>query len=113
MALSRLVDFGRLLVPCARTYAALLHLPLFYRSLDRCGSLVWLNEKISSVSIISSFTTESLKEEIGSSVDSSSRWSWINEPVGISKADSFSKFGLVEQVNTIGDRMLWLLSRMR
>ncbi|XP_027909620.1 beta-galactosidase 8-like isoform X2 [Vigna unguiculata] len=107
MALSRLVDFGRLLVPCARTYAALLHLPLFYRSLDRCGSL------ISSVSIISSFTTESLKEEIGSSVDSSSRWSWINEPVGISKADSFSKFGLVEQVNTIGDRMLWLLSRMR
>jgi len=62
--------------------------------------------------MISTFTTQSLKEEIGSS-DGSSGWSWISEPVGISKTDSFSKFGLVEQVNTTGDRSDYLWYSLR
>ncbi|WVZ01924.1 hypothetical protein V8G54_022730 [Vigna mungo] len=76
--------------------------------LPDCRNVVLNTAKISSVSTISSFTTESLKEEIGSSDDSCSGWSWISEPVGISKADSFSKIGLVEQVNTTGDRSDYL-----
>ncbi|QCE06295.1 beta-galactosidase [Vigna unguiculata] len=54
--------------------------------------------------MISSFTTESLKEEVGSG----SGWSWISEPVGISKDDSFSKFGLLEQINTTADKSDYL-----
>ncbi|XP_027909643.1 beta-galactosidase 8-like [Vigna unguiculata] len=85
------------------------HLPAWSVSiLPDCRNVVLNTAKISSVSTISSFTTESLKEKIGSSDDSSSRWSWISEPVGISKADSFSKFGLVEQINTTGDRSDYL-----
>jgi len=59
--------------------------------------------------MISSFRTESLKEEVGSG----SGWNWISEPVGISKADSFSKFGLLEQINTTADKSdyLWYSSR--
>ncbi|KAG2397611.1 Beta-galactosidase 8 [Vigna angularis] len=76
--------------------------------LPDCRNVVLNTAKISSVSTISSFTTEPLKEEIGSSDDSCSGWSWISEPVGISKADSFSKFGLLEQVNTTGDRSDYL-----
>ncbi|QCD97237.1 beta-galactosidase [Vigna unguiculata] len=54
--------------------------------------------------MISSFTTKSLKEEVGSG----SGWSWISEPVGISKDDSFSKFGLLEQINTTTDKSDYL-----
>jgi len=64
--------------------------------------------------MISSFTSESLKEEVGSLDDSDSGgWSWISEPIGISKADSFSKFGLLEQINTTADRSdyLWYSTR--
>jgi len=72
--------------------------------------LVEKNSRISA-SMISSFTTESLKEEVGSG----SGWSWISEPVGISKDDSFSKFGLLEQINTIADKSdyLWYSLRYR
>ncbi|KAJ1689107.1 hypothetical protein LUZ63_013262 [Rhynchospora breviuscula] len=34
---------------------------------------------------------------------SSSGWSYIKEPVGISKADAFTRNGLVEQINTTAD----------
>ncbi|KAJ4787145.1 Beta-galactosidase [Rhynchospora pubera] len=34
---------------------------------------------------------------------SSSGWSYIKEPVGISKADAFTRKGLVEQINTTAD----------
>ena len=63
--------------------------------------------------MISSFTTESLKEEVGSLDDSGSGWSWISEPIDISKAHSFSKFWLLEQINTTADRSdyLWYSSR--
>ncbi|ESW04192.1 hypothetical protein PHAVU_011G074300 [Phaseolus vulgaris] len=89
------------------------HLPAWSVSiLPDCLNVVLNTAKISSVSMISSFTTESLKEEISSSDNSSSGWSWISEPIGISKADSFSKFGLVEQINTTADTSdyLWYSS---
>ncbi|KAG4968165.1 hypothetical protein JHK87_033816 [Glycine soja] len=72
--------------------------------LPDCKSVVLNTAKINSASMISSFTTESLKEEVGSLDDSGSGWSWISEPIDISKAHSFSKFWLLEQINTTADR---------
>ncbi|KAH1220434.1 Beta-galactosidase 8 [Glycine max] len=89
------------------------HLPAWYVStLPDCKSVVLNTAKINSASMISSFTTESLKEEVGSLDDSGSGWSWISEPIGISKAHSFSKFWLLEQINTTADRSdyLWYSS---
>ena len=63
--------------------------------------------------MISSFTTESSKVDIGSLEASSSEWSWINEPVGISKKDSFTKVGLLEQINTTADRSDYLWYSLR
>ncbi|RDY09559.1 Beta-galactosidase 8 [Mucuna pruriens] len=86
------------------------HLPAWSVSiLPDCKKVVLNTAKINSASMISSFTTESLKEEVGSLDEySSSGWSWISEPIGISKADSFSKFGLLEQINTTADRSDYL-----
>ncbi|TKY67244.1 Beta-galactosidase 8 [Spatholobus suberectus] len=85
------------------------HLPAWSVSiLPDCKSVVLNTAKINSASMISSFTTEPLKEEVGSLDDSGSGWSWISEPIGISKADSFSKFGLLEQINTTADRSDYL-----
>ncbi|MCI11987.1 beta-galactosidase 8-like, partial [Trifolium medium] len=61
-----------------------------------------------SASAISSFVTEPSKEDIGSLETSSSKWSWISEPVGISKVGSLSKTGLLEQINTTADRSDYL-----
>jgi hypothetical protein len=63
--------------------------------------------------MISSFATESSKEKVDSLDDSSSGWSWISEPVGISKADAFSKPGLLEQINTTADRSDYLWYSLR
>ncbi|XP_020214621.1 beta-galactosidase 8 isoform X1 [Cajanus cajan] len=85
------------------------HLPAWSVSiLPDCKNVVLNTAKINSASMISSFTAESLKEEVGSLDDSGSGWSWISEPIGISKADSFSKFGLLEQINTTADRSDYL-----
>lgn len=80
--------------------------------LPDCKSVVLNTAKINSASMISSFATESLKEELDSSDSSSSGWSWISEPVGISKDDAFTKSGLLEQINTTADRSdyLWYSS---
>ncbi|KAH1224976.1 Beta-galactosidase 8 [Glycine max] len=84
------------------------HLPAWSVSiLPDCKNVVLNTAKITSASMISSFTTESLKD-VGSLDDSGSRWSWISEPIGISKADSFSTFGLLEQINTTADRSDYL-----
>ena len=53
--------------------------------------------------MISNFITES----------SSSKWSWINEPVGISKNDILSKTGLLEQINITADRSDYLWYSLR
>ncbi|KAL6199950.1 hypothetical protein ACLB2K_029732 [Fragaria x ananassa] len=37
-----------------------------------------------------------------------SGWSWINEPVGISKGDAFTRVGLLEQINTTADKSDYL-----
>ncbi|CAL0321928.1 unnamed protein product [Lupinus luteus] len=80
------------------------HLPAWSVSiLPDCKNVALNTAKINSASTISSFTTESLKEDIGSLEASTSGWSWISEPVGISKADSFSRVGLLEQINTTAD----------
>jgi len=59
--------------------------------------------------VVSNFVTE----DIGSSETSSSKWSWINEPVGISKEDILSKTGLLEQINTTADRSDYLWYSLR
>ncbi|XP_027346416.1 beta-galactosidase 8-like isoform X2 [Abrus precatorius] len=85
------------------------HLPAWSVSiLPDCKNVVLNTAKINSASMISSFTAESLKEKVGSLDDCGSGWGWISEPVGISKADSFSKFGLLEQINTTADRSDYL-----
>ncbi|CAJ1955977.1 unnamed protein product [Sphenostylis stenocarpa] len=89
------------------------HLPAWSVSiLPDCKNVVLNTAKINSASSISSFTTEPSKEDIGSLEASSTGWSWISEPVGISKADSFSQTGLLEQINTTADKSdyLWYSS---
>ncbi|KAF7805571.1 beta-galactosidase 8 [Senna tora] len=85
------------------------HLPAWSVSiLPDCKNVALNTAKINSPSTISSFTREPLKED-GDSLDgSSSGWSWISEPVGISKADAFTKVGLLEQINTTADRSDYL-----
>ncbi|RZB84029.1 hypothetical protein D0Y65_032463 [Glycine soja] len=90
------------------------HLPAWSVSiLPDCKNVVLNTAKINSASAISSFTTESLKEDIGSSEASSTGWSWISEPVGISKADSFPQTGLLEQINTTADKSDYLWYSLR
>ncbi|KAK2370800.1 beta-galactosidase [Trifolium repens] len=85
------------------------HLPAWSVSiLPDCKNVALNTAKINSASAISSFVTESSKEDIGSLETSSSKWSWINEPVGISKVGSLSKTGLLEQINTTADRSDYL-----
>ncbi|XP_027342633.1 beta-galactosidase 8-like isoform X3 [Abrus precatorius] len=85
------------------------HLPAWSVSiLPDCKNVVLNTAKINSASAISSFTAESSKEGIGSLEASSSGWSWISEPVGISKANAFSQIGLLEQINTTADKSDYL-----
>ncbi|KAL5078500.1 hypothetical protein RYX36_006921, partial [Vicia faba] len=85
------------------------HLPGWSVSiLPDCKSVVLNTAKINSASTISSFATEFVKEEVDSLGSSSSGWSWISEPVGISKDDAFTKSGLLEQINTTADRSDYL-----
>ncbi|KAL2332047.1 hypothetical protein Fmac_019628 [Flemingia macrophylla] len=85
------------------------HLPAWSVSiLPDCKNVVLNTAKINSASAISSFTTESSKEDIGSLEASSTGWSWISELVGISKANSFSRTGLLEQINTTADKSDYL-----
>ncbi|KAK2424753.1 beta-galactosidase [Trifolium repens] len=85
------------------------HLPAWSVSiLPDCKNVALNTAKINSASAISSFVTEPSKEDTGSLETSSSKWSWISEPVGISKVGSFSKTGLLEQINTTADRSDYL-----
>ncbi|KAK2393432.1 beta-galactosidase [Trifolium repens] len=57
------------------------HLPGWFVSiLPDCKNVVLNIAKINYASMISSFTTESLEEEVDSLDGSSSGWSWISEP---------------------------------
>ena len=63
--------------------------------------------------MIPSFTHQSLIDNADSSDSLSSTWSWINEPVGISKDDAFTKPGLLEQINTTADQSDYLWYSIR
>jgi hypothetical protein len=44
---------------------------------------------------------------------SSSGWSYVKEPIGISKADAFTRNGLFEQINTTADASDYLWYSIR
>ncbi|KAG8655274.1 hypothetical protein MANES_04G022500v8 [Manihot esculenta] len=76
--------------------------------LPDCKNVVLNTAKINSMTVIPSFTRQSLVGDVASSKALSSGWSWINEPVGISKKDAFVKPGLFEQINTTADKSDYL-----
>ncbi|XP_022732714.1 beta-galactosidase 6 isoform X3 [Durio zibethinus] len=63
---------------------------------------------INSMTVIPSYMHESLNTNADSNEAIGSSWSWINEPVGISKADAFNQLGLLEQINTTADKSDYL-----
>lgn len=65
------------------------------------------------MTVIPSFTREPLNTNADSTDTIGSGWSWINEPVGISKADAFNKLGLLEQINTTADKSDYLWYSLR
>ena len=65
------------------------------------------------MTVIPSFVHQSLKGDTDSADALSSSWSWIYEPVGISKNDAFMKPGLLEQINTTADKSDYLWYSLR
>uniref|UniRef100_A0A5B7B913 Beta-galactosidase n=1 Tax=Davidia involucrata TaxID=16924 RepID=A0A5B7B913_DAVIN len=85
------------------------HLPAWSVSiLPDCKNVVLNTAKINSVTTISRFMHQTLKDGVTSSEAFQSGWSWINEPVGISNNNAFMKLGLVEQINTTADKSDYL-----
>ncbi|EEF32103.1 beta-galactosidase, putative [Ricinus communis] len=76
--------------------------------LPDCKNVALNTAKINSVTIVPSFARQSLVGDVDSSKAIGSGWSWINEPVGISKNDAFVKSGLLEQINTTADKSDYL-----
>lgn len=76
--------------------------------LPDCKNVAFNTAKINSVTMVPSYAHESLQGDTSSSELSSSQWSWINEPIGISKDDAFQKAGLLEQINTTADKSDYL-----
>ncbi|XP_057953091.1 beta-galactosidase 8 [Malania oleifera] len=84
------------------------HLPAWSVSiLPDCKNVVLNTAKINSVATIPRFA-HPLNDGVDSSEAFQSDWSWTNEPVGISKRDSFTKVGLLEQINTTADKSDYL-----
>lgn len=69
--------------------------------------------QINSVTLVPSFSRQSLQVAADSSDAIGSGWSYINEPVGISKDDAFTKPGLLEQINTTADQSDYLWYSLR
>ncbi|KAA8544029.1 hypothetical protein F0562_021794 [Nyssa sinensis] len=85
------------------------HLPAWSVSiLPDCKNVVLNTAKINSVTTISRFMHQTLKNDVTSSEAFQSGWSWFNEPVGISNNNAFMKVGLVEQINTTADKSDYL-----
>ncbi|GMY10357.1 beta-galactosidase 8 [Fagus crenata] len=85
------------------------HLPAWSVSiLPDCKNVVLNTAKINSVTMVPSFIHQSLNGNFDSSEALGSDWSWINEPVGISKDNAFVKLGLLEQINTTADQSDYL-----
>ncbi|KAB2614289.1 beta-galactosidase 8-like precursor [Pyrus ussuriensis x Pyrus communis] len=85
------------------------HLPAWSVSiLPDCKNVVLNTAKINSAAMIPSFMHHSVIDDTDSSEALGSGWSWINEPVGISKKDAFTRVGLLEQINTTADKSDYL-----
>ncbi|KAG6607185.1 Beta-galactosidase 8, partial [Cucurbita argyrosperma subsp. sororia] len=85
------------------------HLPAWSVSiLPDCKNVVLNTAKINSVTTRPSFSNQPLKVDASASEAFDSGWSWIDEPVGISKDNSFAKLGLSEQINTTADQSDYL-----
>lgn len=83
------------------------HLPPWSVSiLPDCKNVAFSTAKINSMSTISKFVTQST--EADGSGASLSGWTWVNEPVGISSDNAFTKTGLMEQINTTADKSDYL-----
>lgn len=65
------------------------------------------------MTVVPSFSHQSLQIAADSSDAIGSGWSFINEPVGISKDDAFTKPGLLEQINTTADESDYLWYSLR
>ncbi|KAI4386046.1 hypothetical protein MLD38_004016 [Melastoma candidum] len=73
--------------------------------LPDCNNVALNTAKINAISTDPRFTNEPLKYSLEDASNGvSSRWSWLSEPVGISKANAFTRTGLLEQINTTADK---------
>ncbi|MQL82322.1 hypothetical protein Taro_014801 [Colocasia esculenta] len=84
------------------------HLPAWSVSiLPDCKTVVFNTAQVNSQ--VTNMETRYMKSQLEASrvIDSSnilqSDWSWIGEPVGISKSSAFTKKGLLEQISTTAD----------
>lgn len=76
--------------------------------LPDCKNVVLNTAKINTAAMIPSFMRQSIIADVQSTEAVGSGWSWINEPVGISKDDAFTRKGLLEQINTTADKSDYL-----
>lgn len=65
------------------------------------------------MAVMPRFMQQSLKNDIDSSDGFQSGWSWVDEPVGISKNNAFTKLGLLEQINITADKSDYLWYSLR
>ncbi|XP_077245167.1 beta-galactosidase 8 isoform X2 [Tasmannia lanceolata] len=87
------------------------HLPAWSVSiLPDCKNVVFNTAKINSQATRLEMRSlnpipehQTSKQIIDSFKTLQSDWSWVIEPVGISKSNAFTKFGLLEQINTTAD----------
>ncbi|KAH8499418.1 hypothetical protein H0E87_018068 [Populus deltoides] len=75
--------------------------------LPDCKNVALNTAKINSMTVIPSFVHQSLNGVADSADTLGSSWSWIYEPVGISKK-AFVRPGLLEQINTTADKSDYL-----
>nr|CAC44501.1 beta-galactosidase [Fragaria x ananassa] len=76
--------------------------------LPDCKNVVINTAKINTATMVPSFTRQSISADVEPTEAVGSGWSWINEPVGISKGDAFTRVGLLEQINTTADKSDYL-----
>ncbi|RVW97239.1 Beta-galactosidase 8 [Vitis vinifera] len=85
------------------------HLPAWSVSiLPDCKNVALNTAQINSMAVMPRFMQQSLKNDIDSSDGFQSGWSWVDEPVGISKNNAFTKLGLLEQINITADKSDYL-----
>lgn len=76
--------------------------------LPDCKNVVLNTAKINSMTMLPSFTRQSFQDNADSSDAFQSDWSWVKEPVGISKENAFTRQGLLEQINATADKSDYL-----